>query len=236
MPPFDPRDAELKKLRQENARLRGDLLTIGRRISHDLRTPLGGISISIELIKQILEDNNAVTNAIQSLNDSADELDRLIKSLSTVAKATASASPLKKIAMGNIIQDVLAQLERRALERSAAIQVADSWPEVSGEPAWLEFIWWNFLNNSLQHGGSNIQLGWSDQKDHHRFWIHDDGQGVGAETSALLFQPFDSLHRPDSTRGLGLSIVERLVDLQGGRCGYESDTGPRFYFTLPRAN
>jgi signal transduction histidine kinase len=236
MPPLDKRDAELKKLRKENARLRGDLLTIGRRISHDLRTPLGGISISVELIRQILDQNDAATDAIRSLNVSADELDRLVKSLSTVAKAAAASHLLKKIAMGDIIHSVLAQLERKALERGASIKITDSWPEVAGEPDWLEFIWWNFLNNSLQHGGSNIQLGWSDQKDHHRFWIHDDGQGVGAEISALLFQPFDSLHRLDSTRGLGLSIVERLVDLQGGRCGYESDTGSRFYFTLPKAN
>jgi len=49
-----------------------------------------------------------------------------------------------------------------------------------------------------------------------------------------LFRPFDQLHLLRAP-GLGLSIVQRLVSLQGGRCGYErlNDGSNRFYFTLP---
>ena len=43
------------------------------------------------------------------------------------------------------------------------------------------------------------------------------------------------LHEPDAAHGLGLSIVQRLMELQGGHCGYEPrlEGGSRFYFTLP---
>ena len=47
------------QLLRENARLRGDLLTVARRISHDLRTPLGGIITTSEMAKETLAENNA---------------------------------------------------------------------------------------------------------------------------------------------------------------------------------
>jgi signal transduction histidine kinase len=227
-------DDKNKNLLEENAQLRGDLLTIGRRVSHDLRTPLGGISISIELLKELLAGNDAAADAIKSLNISLDEISHLIKSLSILARATSSPPPMEKVFMGEIVRVVSQQLERKTLEKGATLSIPDVWPEVSGNPGWMEFIWWNFLANSLQYGGSKIELGWSKKPDCFHFWIHDNGKGVSAEMRELLFQPFDSLHRPDSTRGLGLSIVRRLVDLQGGRCGYQADAGgSRFFFTLP---
>ncbi|MGO8765539.1 MAG: sensor histidine kinase [Limisphaerales bacterium] len=230
-------DHLLKKLEQENARLRGDLLAIGRRVTHDLRTPLGSICISIELLKELLNDNAAAAGAIHSLNTSIDELGRLLKSLSIVAKATANPPPMEPVEMGEIVWNVVQQLERRTAQRGATVDVADSWPRILGNPGWLEFIWWNLLANSLQHGGPRIQLDWSKENELFLFGVRDSGGPIPPETQALLFQPFDSLHQTNSTRGLGLSIVQRLVNLQGGRCGCQAiaDGGSRFHFTLPAA-
>jgi signal transduction histidine kinase len=70
----------------------------------------------------------------------------------------------------------------------------------------------------------------------YRFWVRDDGPGIAEEKRPLLFQPFHRLHQRSSAHGLGLSIAQRLVDLQGGRCGYDPAPGggSTFYFTLPR--
>ena len=91
--------------------------------------------------------------------------------------------------------------------------------------------------NALQHAGEKprIELGWRREKEALRFQICDDGGGVPVELRAGLFQPFHSLHKPESTRGLGLSIVQRLVELQAGGCGYEPNPkgGACFFFTLP---
>ncbi|HEY1661521.1 MAG TPA: HAMP domain-containing sensor histidine kinase [Verrucomicrobiae bacterium] len=235
MPPNKSQEPNPEKLEKENVRLRGDLLTLGRRVTHDLRTPLGGIAISVELLKELFAKNDDAKGALQSLESSVDEISRLIKSMSVLAKATAQPPPLEKVAMGEIVWVVIQQLERRALKCGATVTAPEAWPQVAGHPGLLEFIWWNLLANALQHGGLTIRLDWSKEKDHFRFWVHDNGQGVTEETRALLFQPFDTLHQTNSTRGLGLSIVRRLVDLQNGRCGYEAhaDGGPCFFFELP---
>jgi signal transduction histidine kinase len=106
---------------------------------------------------------------------------------------------------------------------------------VNGVFPWLEVVWWNLLANALQFGKDRIELGWQKENGELRFWICDNGAGVPMEKRDKLFQPFHTLHEPDAAHGLGLSIVQRLMELQGGRCRYEprAEGGSRFYFTLP---
>jgi K+-sensing histidine kinase KdpD len=228
--------SEQDRLVHENARLRGDLLTLGSRISHDLRTPLGSILSTGELLREILSENEpSSVMQMDSLFKSVDEMMRLIKCISLVTKASVNPISKEPVNMGEVVSGTLQRLENRILKKGVMVNSSDSWPEVEGVASWLEFIWWNFLANALQHGGAKIQLGWLREKGGHRFWISDNGKGVPVQLQPKLFQTFDSLHEPASTRGLGLSIVQRLVELQGGRCGYEMNTesGPGFYFTLP---
>ena len=95
----------------------------------------------------------------------------------------------------------------------------------------------NLLANALEHGKDEvrIELGFTALDKEIRFWISDHGEGVPADKLHNLFQPFHLLHRTDARKGLGLSIVRRLVELQDGQCGYVplSSGGSTFYFTLP---
>ena len=230
------REAEPDQLRLENARLRGDLLTIATRISHDLRTPLGGVVSTGELLKEILTNKETASATLtDALFTSVDEMSKLIGQIRILAKSTADPKPKVPVQMGPILSGVLERLESRILNCQATVVQPDSWPEVSGVAEWLEFIWWNFLANALQHAGEKprIELSWHQDKNKFHFQVKDSGGGV--EMPTQLFQPFDSLHQAGSTGGLGLSVVQRLVDLQGGDCGYESNPpgGACFYFTLP---
>ena len=225
--------ATREELLRENARLRGDLLTVARRISHDLRTLLGGILTTSEVLKETLADNNqSSAPLVAPIFHSAEGLAKLIERVSFVLKASVNPVAKEPVKMGDVVFRALQSLESKILKKNIIVAEPASWPEVSGVAVWLEVVWWNLLANAVQHGKSRIEIGWSREKGGWRFWICDDGGGVPAEKLDKLFQPFDSLHGPDSTQGLGLSIVQRLVELQGGVCGYEP-ADRRFYFTLP---
>jgi len=225
----------------ENARLRGDLLTLAKRFSHDLRTPLGGIVNSAEAIKEVLaeHDPSAVTLA-DSLLHSAEDMEQLIKQVSFVARASASPLPKTTVHMAEPVFAALQRLESRFLKQQATVKEPPSWPVLPGVPAWLEMVWWHFLLNSLKHGGPNcrIELGWARQEDSLRFWITDSGPGVPEILRGKLFHNFHKLHEVHDVPGLGLSIVQRLVELQGGACGHEKTEqgGALFFFTLPVNN
>jgi signal transduction histidine kinase len=130
----------------------------------------------------------------------------------------------------------LQRVESRALKKNATIINPGSWPQVSGVAKWLEEIWWNLLTNALQHTADNprIELNWREESSRYRFEISDNGGGVPEIMQRHLFRPFHSLHKLEGGKGFGLSIVQRLVELQGGDCGYEPRPGGScFFFSLP---
>src|SRR5438105_2045076 len=162
-----------EKLLRENATLRGDLLTIGNRVSHDLRTPLGSILNTAELIREIMVENEMPTAPLDALFASVDEMMRLIKSVSLMARASAHPPALKTVLMGDPVYSAWQRLERQMLKRGAMVRIETSWPEIEGVPDWLEFIWWSFLSNALQHGGKKIELGWQKEAERYKFFTRD---------------------------------------------------------------
>jgi signal transduction histidine kinase len=227
------------ELSQENARFRGDLHTMGRRISHDLRSPLSGIFTTAELLQEILSEQSPEDVAlITPLFDSCQSELRLIDRVSFLLKATVEPKPKERLDMGRIVWAARQPVERQLMKKGATLTEAEAWPEVDGVPAWLEVIWGNLISNAVAHGGASpkVDAGWAETHSEWIFFVDDDGPGVPEEKRPLLFQPFHRLHQRSSSHGLGLSIVQRLVDLQGGRCGYERlpAGGNRFLFALPK--
>jgi K+-sensing histidine kinase KdpD len=226
------------EIERENARMRGDLMTVAKRFSHDLRTPLGGIVSAAEAIKEILaeHDPSSITLA-NSLLSSAEEMTQLIKQVSFVARASANPLPKTTVHMAEPVFAALQRLESRILKHGAVVKEPQEWPVLPGVPAWLEMIWWHLLLNALKHGGSHchIELGWTAQKGSLQFWVRDNGPGVPETLSGKLFTEFHRLHEEPAVPGLGLSIVQRMVELQGGKCGHEKpgQGGAFFFFTLP---
>lgn len=226
---------------RENARLRGDMLTLAQRFGHDLRTPLGGIVSTAEALREVLaaQDPSAVPLA-ESLLTSAEEMTQLIKQVTFLARASAQPLPKTKVHMAEAVFSALQRLESRVLRQQAAVVEPSSWPVVPGVLAWLEVTWWHLIVNSLKRcpEKGRLELGWERTGDFLRFWVADSGPGVPDELRKDLFKEFHNLHDQQNVSELGLSIVQRLVELQGGVCGHENPGPGRdlFFFTLPEAS
>jgi K+-sensing histidine kinase KdpD len=229
--------AAFHRVRCENARCRGDLTSIGTRIAHDLRSPLGGVLTTAEVLREVLsEELPAKARLADPVIESADELIKLIRQLSLFAKASGQANGLVELKMGEPFWAALQKNEKALLAKQASVSHAQSWPAVVGDAAWLEAVWHILLGNALAHSGATprIEAGWDETPAGNRFWVRDAGS-VPVEKRGKLFYPFHLLHQPNAPRGLGLPIAQRLVELQGGQCGYEPipEGGSRFFFVLP---
>ncbi len=229
--------AAMHELRWENARLRGDLRTISRRFNHDLRTPLNCICTAAGAIKDSASEADELQGVFsRSITDSVDEAVRLIDRIGFVLKATATPQPLQHVAMEEIVWGAQQRLESRLAAANLKLVRPDKWPSVRGVPAWLDVIWTNLIANSIAHatGATTIQLGWERFDAEYLFWVRDDGPGVRPDMQRQLFHALDRLSDLNAPRGIGLSIVHRLVELQSGRCGYNPEPAPAgsFFFTL----
>lgn len=225
------------RLRRENVRLRGDLGTFGSRIAHDLRTPLGGVLTTAEMLQEILSESDPASAALMHpILESTDGLAKLIERMSFFAKAIASREPRQPLSMGTPFWNAFQQLEGRLLNAGASLAQPRDWPTVEGHPAWLQIVWRNLLANAVQHNGAGLRIeaGWDRTDEGFRFWLHDSGE-VPADRRGQLFRPFHRLNEPGAPRGLGLAVVQRLVELDGGSCGFEAPAagGSTFFFTLP---
>ncbi len=158
-------------------------------------TPKGGIVNTGELLKEILAEKEPAAAALaDSLFTLVDEMGKLIGQIRVITKASADPKPKACVNMAEIVSGVVQRLESRILNSSAKVTEPGSWPEVNGVADWLEFIWWNFLANTLQHAGEmpQIELKWHRQKNGLCFQVCDNGVGVPAEVRARLFQLPDS--------------------------------------------
>jgi|GEM_PF-841338 Signal transduction histidine kinase len=225
------------RLRRENARLRGDMGTFGFRVAHDLRTPLGGIVTTTEMLREVLAEDAPQDVALtQPILDSTDGLVKLIERMSFVAKSAVSQEPARRFKMSHAFWAAFQRIEHALMKAGATLEQPKDWPEVVGHQAWMEVVWTNLLRNALQHGGAGVKIeaGWAASDGGWRFWLKDNGK-VAPEKRGMLFHPFHRLHEMGAPRGLGLPIVRRLVELDGGRCGYADvpGGGSEFYFVLP---
>ncbi len=224
-------------LRAENLRLVGDLKTLARRISHDLRSPVGSIHTSADVLTEISPDETeTIATMAEIVKSSSEEIHQIVDRVGFLMWASAQPSPRTGIEMADVLRHVLQHLHHRIENTSATVTLPSSWPAVNGVAEWLQVIWTNLLNNALQHGGAApaIVIAWAPDERGFRFTVTDRGAGVPTARQAALFTPFERLHVV-KTPGLGLSVVQRLVALQGGQCGHErpAEGGARFYFTLP---
>lgn len=238
--PAENQDAqELLRLRVENARLRGALETFARRISHDLRTPLGSVLTLTQLLQEITPTEQAETREmLGSIIGSAERLRDLIEQGSTIARLEAEAPELSPISMQLVARAASDRVAYQAAKVGGRIQTVPDWPTVLGHAPTLELLWRILLTNALQHGGvaPQVEMGWrAEGTDRYRFFVRDSGPGIPPARWSAAFTPFHHLHASNAARGLGLAIAERIVSAHGGDCGCEKSADGRFeaFFTLP---
>jgi signal transduction histidine kinase len=222
----------------ENLRLRGDLRTVARRISHDLYTPVGCIYTSAHVLEAVLfqGDVASVEEMVKNIENSSAEIAQIIDRVSFLLRASADPHFPDRVEMAGVVAGVLRELDTDVKAAGATVAQPATWPAVNGVSQWLHVVWWNLLKNALIHGGAGPQLRmtWRLDGEVFRFSLVGRGAPIPATIRTKFYRPFDQLHLMPAP-GLGLSIVQRLVALQGGRCGFESsdDGTSTFHFTLP---
>jgi signal transduction histidine kinase len=226
----------------ERARLIQELDAYAQTVAHDLKTPLTGIIGYVEMIDHF--DKDQLSDEMRDYVNRIGESGRKMQSIIDELLLMASLRGMNDVKVETLdMSDIVTAAQRRhghtLLTKHVEIVQPEHWPPSQGYAPWVEEVWSNYLSNAIKYGGEppHIELGAAAQPDGMvRYWVHDNGQGLTAEQQTRLFQQFVRL---DQTRanghGLGLSIVRRIVEKQGGKVGVESivGTGSTFYFTLP---
>lgn len=217
-----------------------ELEAFAHTVAHDLKNPLFTLLGFLELMKEDVDaaGDKARQRLAMSMG-SAQKMNNIIEELlllASIRKEQIDAGPFD---MAEVVSRALERLAYLLDKYQPELILPEAWPQAYGYAPWIEEVWVNYLSNGLKYGGQppHLELGATAHADGTiSFWVRDNGPGLDPESQAALFTEFTRLDRVRAKgHGLGLSIVRRIMDKLGGRCGVESRVGEGsvFYFTLP---
>lgn len=172
----------------------------------------------------------------------AENLDDLMLDLIEVAELETGRRQLRieKVRPIDALRDSIVRCRDAAHQKNIDIELLafEDVAYVQADRRALRTILDNLLTNALRYTpeGGHIRVGATEQPDRVQFFVHDNGRGIEAERLPTIFGRFTSDGAGGGT-GLGLALVRRLVESQGGEASVESrlGSGTTFRFTLPIA-
>ncbi len=209
-------------------------------VSHDLKAPLRAVANLSEWIEDDLEgqltaDTRSQMNLLRSrINRMAATIDGLLE----YARIGRSEDAIEPVAMARLLADVIDSL---APPPTFTIDLPTELPTLSTKRLPLFQVFVNLIGNGIKHHHSEagtIQISIAERGDWYEFAVSDDGSGIAPEHQERMFKIFQAVNpqnRLDST-GIGLAIVKKIVEAEGGTIRLESQIGKgtTFYFTWPQ--
>lgn len=210
-------------------------------VSHDLRAPLRAVD---GFSQAVLDDFGPQLpgeglRQLQTIRTSAQRMGALIDDLLAFSRLSRQALKKRTVDTGSLVRAILEELGAPWPDRQIEIRVGDL-PESSGDPALLKQVWVNLLSNALKYTSKRekavVETGCLKTNGAETFFVRDNGAGFDMRYANKLFGVFQRLHRLEDYQGtgVGLAIVQRIVQRHGGRVWAEAavDRGATFYFTL----
>ncbi|MBF0332727.1 MAG: PAS domain S-box protein [Alphaproteobacteria bacterium] len=206
--------------------------------SHDLRQPLQALSLFVAVLGNRPHGPEDAT-LISRIQDSVQALEGLLNSLLDVSKLEAGlvVPNVETFRVESMLQRLAAEFEPIASAEGLGLRAVPSRALVRSDPALLERILRNLLNNAARYTEEGrILLGCRRRGSTLRIEVWDTGIGIPPDQLQAIFREFHQLGNPSRDRrqglGLGLAIVERLAALLGHRISVRSTPGRGSVFAI----
>jgi light-regulated signal transduction histidine kinase (bacteriophytochrome) len=210
-------------------------------VSHDLRAPLRAIS---GFSRIVIEDHSATLDAdglryLHLVEESAQQMGRLIDDLLAFSRTGRQPLNVQPVNSRDVVNAALADL--KAVEETPRVDIhIDELPDCEADPSLLRQVWLNLLSNALKYTKNRdpalISIGSRRDGRTDVFFVQDNGAGFDMKYADKLFGVFQRLHLAEEYEGtgVGLALVQRIVQRHGGRVWTEAavNRGATFYFTL----
>lgn len=215
-------------------------------VSHEFRTPLTSINMTIDILSQQLlgpvsaQQAELLTNA----KEDCGRLTKLVRELLDLSRLETGHHQMKMVPLNlaKIVQEAIGPL--RLPFRNKEIRLTsevEGMPAFLGDPQQLSYVFTNLLSNALRHtpAGGEVRISAAAEPEEIRVAVADNGSGIPLEAQASIFEKFVQVRKESETTpgsvGLGLAIARQVVHAHGGRIWVESEPGQgsTFYFTLP---
>ncbi len=241
------REHELRQTAEEANRLKDEFLAI---MSHELRNPLNVVLGYAELLlrSEEIKGSPHLRRMADAVKRNAVAQSKLIRDLLDLSRLRSGKLELNRetvspvVAIDNAIETVRTDADSKniSIEIDAPVEAIF----VQADPVRLEQVIWNLLNNAVKftpdEGRIRVKLRAEPQEV--ILTVEDNGQGIDESFLPHIFEIFrqaeTGINRSQSGMGIGLAVVQQLVELHGGSVTAHSDgtgAGASFTIRLPRS-
>lgn len=238
-------NVQLSQEIQERQQAEANLKMLLHAVSHDLRSPLSGMSLLLQnrladAGSNIVIDRRTVEVMVQSCSRQL----QLIESRTATQQFDVKSASLamKPLSLPALVQNIL--IERLPILNQHRVKVKQLFPAdlplVNADAQQLWRVFGNLIDNAVKYNQSGFILTVEAKKEGEmvRCTVADNGAGISPQQCARLFEPYTRGVGVSLRQGLGLGlyICRQIVEAHGGEIGVDSELGKgaRFWLTLPK--
>jgi signal transduction histidine kinase len=230
------------ELESKNAELERFTYTV----SHDLKSPLFTIRGFLGYLEQDALSGNytRLRSDIQRITGATDKMQSLLNELLELSRIGRLKNEPSYFSFTELAHEALELVQGRIMERGIAVHIDPALPDVYGDRPRLLEVLQNLLDNAAKFMGDQkeprIEIGCEGQeaegeRGKSTFYVRDNGMGIAPEHFERVFGLFNKLDPKTEGTGIGLALVKRILEVNGGRIWVQSEPGKgsTFRFTLP---
>ncbi len=211
-------------------------------VSHDLRSPIVTIKGFVGMLhKDILEERkDKVTSDMQRISNAADKMDRLLSDLLELSRVGRIINSPEEIDLVKLVQETLETVDGRIRAGNITTRVSPDLPTVHADRLRLGEVLENLIDNAAKYMGNQpnpiIEIGTRMDNGEQVIYVKDNGIGIEGQYLQKVFGLFEKLNPISEGTGVGLALINRIIEVHGGRIWVESEglgKGSTFCFTIP---
>lgn len=205
--------------------------------SHDLKAPLRAISNLVTWIEEDSRDklDEGVKSNMELLKSRVKRMENLINGILEYSRIGRIKGTIERVDFEKMVKEIIDSLDP---PKTFNFSIKEGLEPFYAEKIRLEQVFSNLISNAIKHhhkGEGNIEISYEDMGDYIKFKVSDDGPGIPEEYHSKIFEIFNTLKARDKfeSTGIGLTIVKKIVEYQGGKIWVNSEEGKgaTFFFT-----
>ncbi|WP_139959830.1 PAS domain S-box protein [Flavicella sediminum] len=236
---------ERRKVEVENTKLltklehnNKELQEYAHIVSHDLKSPLRSINALFSFIKEDNQDklDEESLQNIQLIDNTLEKMEQLISDVLAYSSVDKRESEKEIVDLNILINDLKKLIY---LPKNIELKILTTLPTLKTDQTKIQQVFQNLISNAVKFNDKELGLIEIDVEQHesyYQFSIKDNGMGIDEKYFDQIFKIFNSLKKSKESSGIGLSIVKKIIDHEGGKIWLESEKNKftTFFFTIPK--
>ena len=211
-------------------------------VSHDLKAPLRGIESASRWIEEDLGRENLspfIQEFLGMMRQRVHRMENLITGILELARVGRVEQANETVFVRTLLREIIDSLNPPP---GFEVELPFFLPTLNTNIVQLQQVFTNLISNAIKYHDhpetGTVRIGCDDAGDYYLFSVADDGPGIDPEYHERIFVIFQTLVERDTfeSTGVGLAIVKKIVERQGGTIGVKSaeGQGAKFIFTWPK--